>query len=425
MRDVVLRHAERPAQDQGLEHRRVEPAVGLGHARERPVGDRLVLEGHPIRLAMEAVHVAEGDPAVRVGLERLRVAELLDLEVPHERVADRELLVRVVLQAREQPVRGEDEQPGVRERAEQHQRVVVATLAADLLGVHARGLVAMVAVRDQKLRVGQRALQRGDLVRVGNPPERVAGALVVARFRERPAALHTLEGLAGGAARVGKEAEDGGEVCLRRAREPQAVLLRAGVGALVRTDAARPVILHAHAREETGPAARAPVRCRVVLAQDPESRLVLLGEHAPCDPVAHGRRGSLVAISLVLRRLRQVDLDDVVRAARDEVLAQLGVDHVIGGRDHVLERADGLGVIAKGAQGLDVSHRPATLAGAGPGSGPRLAPQSRVDRRIGGQVAILEAERLESMGLVGVWRNLVARSLWVAEVLGSNPSTPT
>ena len=70
---------------------------------------------------------------------------------------------------------------------------------------------------------------------------------------------------------------------------------------------------------------------------------------------------------LALRRLRQVDLDDVVRAARDEVLAQLGVDHVIRGRDHVLERADGLGVVAKGAQGLDVSHRPATLAGAGPG----------------------------------------------------------
>ena len=40
VRDVVLGHAERALQDQRLEHRGVQPAVGLGLALERGVGDR-------------------------------------------------------------------------------------------------------------------------------------------------------------------------------------------------------------------------------------------------------------------------------------------------------------------------------------------------------------------------------------------------
>ena len=160
-------------------------------------------------------------------------------------------------------MRGEDEQPGVRERAEQHQRVVVAALAADLLGVHARGLVAMVAVRDQELRVGQRPCSAAISSASRDPPERVAGALVVACLRERHAALHALEGLAGGAARVGKEAEDGGEVRLRRAREPQAVLLRAR-GGCARADGCGPARSPPRARarrNRSGCARSRPVPC--------------------------------------------------------------------------------------------------------------------------------------------------------------------
>ena len=99
-------------------------------------------------------------------------------------VADRDLLRAVVLQAAEQAVRGEDEQARVLERHEQHEHVAVVALAADLLRVHARGLVAVVAVRDQELGVGERALEGGDAVGVGDPPERVAGALVVGHLGE-------------------------------------------------------------------------------------------------------------------------------------------------------------------------------------------------------------------------------------------------
>ena len=51
----------------------------------------------------------------------------------------------------EQPVRGEDRQPRVLEGDQAHQDVAVVALAADLLGVDARGLVAVVAVGDQQL----------------------------------------------------------------------------------------------------------------------------------------------------------------------------------------------------------------------------------------------------------------------------------
>ena len=116
---------------------------------------------------MEAVHVAElHAPVGLAGRLELVARDLLDLEVAHQRVADGLLLGAVVLQAGEQPVGGEDCEPGVLERAQEHQHVAVLALAADLLGVHAGGLVAVVAVGDQQLGAGQRRLQRRDCVGV-------------------------------------------------------------------------------------------------------------------------------------------------------------------------------------------------------------------------------------------------------------------
>ena len=89
------------------------------------------------------------DSARRLEIRRGR--QLLDLEVAHQRLADRLLLRAVLLQAGEQAVGREHGQAGVGERAEQHQDVAVLALAAHLLGVHARRLVAMVAVGDQQL----------------------------------------------------------------------------------------------------------------------------------------------------------------------------------------------------------------------------------------------------------------------------------
>ena len=160
MGDVVLGHAERAAQDERLEHRGVEPPVGLRHPGERAVGDRLVLERHAVGLAVEAVHVAERDarrrPAARARDGRAS-SSISKSRISASRIAC--CLARVVLEAGEQAVGGEDEQARVGERAEQHQHVAVLALAADLLGVHARGLVAVVAVGDQQLGVGERRLR--------------------------------------------------------------------------------------------------------------------------------------------------------------------------------------------------------------------------------------------------------------------------
>ena len=160
MRDVVLGHAERAAQHERLEHRGVEPAVGLRHAGERVVGDRLVLQRQAERLLDGSCPCSRtrtrSSPAG--GSSSLRVVELLDLEVAHERRrGSRSCLSLSSFRPVSSRWVGKIEQARVVERAEQHQHVAVLALAADLLGVHARGLVAVVAVGDQQLGVGERA----------------------------------------------------------------------------------------------------------------------------------------------------------------------------------------------------------------------------------------------------------------------------
>ena len=62
--------------------------------------------------------------------------------------------------AADEAVGREDRQARVLQRDEAHEHVAVRALAADLLGVHARGLVAVVAVGDQQLGGGERRAGR-------------------------------------------------------------------------------------------------------------------------------------------------------------------------------------------------------------------------------------------------------------------------
>ena len=132
----------------------------------------------------------------------------------------------------------------------------------------------------------------------------------------------------------------------------QPVLPRPRMGALVRSDAAGPVLIHAHAREETGPRAVGAVGRPVVLAENPDRGLVLLDQHAAPTPVGHGGRGLLVA-------RRQIEVDDVVGAPARQLGPHALVDHVVWRCDQVLERTRGRGVVAKRAQRLQVGHRTA------------------------------------------------------------------
>ena len=67
---------------------------------------------------------------------------------------------------------GEDGEAGVVEPGQRHQRVVVRALAADLVAVGAGGLVAVVAVGDQQLGVGEALGDGGVDGRVGRPARR-------------------------------------------------------------------------------------------------------------------------------------------------------------------------------------------------------------------------------------------------------------
>src|SRR6201999_2041952 len=69
---------------------------------------------------------------------------------------------RVGGEAGEQAMGGEDGEAGIVESGERHQRVVLRALAADLVAVGAGGLVAVVAVGDQELGVGEVLDHRGD-----------------------------------------------------------------------------------------------------------------------------------------------------------------------------------------------------------------------------------------------------------------------
>ena len=75
-------------------------------------------------------------------------------------IAARSAAAPGVVEAGQQAVRGEDRQAGIAERDEAHQHVPVPALAAALLGVDARRLVAVVAVGDQQLGGGERRPRR-------------------------------------------------------------------------------------------------------------------------------------------------------------------------------------------------------------------------------------------------------------------------
>ena len=313
MGDVVVRQGERALQDQRLEDRGVEPAVRGRPVGEQRVGDPGVAQREPEGALEVRVDVAEleGRALRRVGRAQRRVLDLLDVEVLAQR--GRERLLAGGLEAADEAVGREDGQPGVLQRDEAHQDVGVGALAAAaLLRVHARGLVAVVSVGDEQLRALERAVHRRDGVRVADPPQAVAGAVGVGRLAVGRLGEDRLDGRPRGPRRVVVEREDGGEVRAGRAREPEAVLLGPGVRALVRADAAGPVVLDPHPGEDPVARAGAAVGSRVVLGERPQGRLVVLDHDALGAPGGERRGRVLVGLG----PLGQVDLDDVVGGAR-------------------------------------------------------------------------------------------------------------
>ena len=250
---------------------------------------------------------------------------------------------------------GKTVRPGSSSEHEQHEHVAVLALAADLVGVDARGLVAVVAVGDQQLRVGQGALERGDGVGVA----RCARACCGCRRGRSPRRRARLGGLrraprAAAPSGSGKRLKMG-ERLARVARVSRSrSSFGPGVGALVGPDAAGAVVLHAHAREEAGAGALRAVGRRVVLAEHPDGRLVLL-TRTPCwrQSSSMSRAAWIVALAAGRSRRRCRGCAPASRAR------MLVVDDVVGRRDHILERAGGVGLVAERPERLNVGHRAA------------------------------------------------------------------
>ena len=146
----------------------------------------------------------------------------LDLEIAPQRVGER--LVLVGAQAADEPMGGKHGQTRILERDQAHEHVPVRPLAADLLGVDARGLIAVVAVGDQQLGAGEHVLHGGDRGGVVDTAQAVDGAVVVGRLRPHIVAAGAAQRGRDGARGIGEQGEDGGEVGLGGAGEPQPIL---------------------------------------------------------------------------------------------------------------------------------------------------------------------------------------------------------
>ena len=201
--------------------------------------------------------------------------------------------------APEEPVGREDLEPGVGGRDEHDHHP--GALGRPCLGARSATarLVAVVAVGDQELPVGER---------LGDALARQPARASCPRPRGRLAIGH-------GDGRVAVvEEEDRLELGARRAQQPQPALLRARVRALVREHGAGLVRLDAQRRDEAVAAPRDPVRADVVLLERPDGRLVVADEHALVEPGPEEPPGLVLGVV-------QGQVDDVVRVARAEAVA--------------------------------------------------------------------------------------------------------
>ncbi len=227
-------------------------------------------------------------------------------------------------------------------------------LAADLLGVLAGGFVAVVAISDQELGWGQRFRDDGNHLGVCDPPEPERRSVVVdglseGRILGEPGD-HRDDEVCG----VVVEGEDGGEVCLRGARQSQPILFRSRVGTFVRSNRARPVFLHTHQREDAVADADYSVRARVLLGEEPHGRRWVAHQDALTLPPGEQLGGVLIAVAVCLR---QIDRDDVVRRLRRQLRALAVVDHVVRRGDHILQAAGFFDVVMECSERFDLGHR--------------------------------------------------------------------
>ena len=145
------------------------------------------------------------------------------------------------------------------------------------------------------------------------------------------------------------EEKDRLELRPRGAKQPEPALFRPAMRALVRENDPVLVGLRPERGDEPRPRASNAVRADVVLREEPVAGLRVPREHALLAPVLHVPAGLLLVVG-------KRQMDDVVGAARQVLLALLGREDVVRRRDQPLQRAGLRLVVALGAERLHHGH---------------------------------------------------------------------
>ncbi len=196
-----------------------------------------------------------------------------------------------------------------------------------------RALVAVVAVGDEQRARGERRE-----LEVGDPPEPRAVDFELGRFGRQLDVEIPVD-----------EQEDRLGLDSGGLEQPLPPLPDLRMRVLVRQHAAGLVRLRGERDDDATPVAPDAVRPDVVLHEQPRRGHVLALEDPARQPLP------VQAPRLVLR-LGEGQVEDVVRAQREESLALVGSDRVVGRRHEVRDRAGRAGV-ADGAKRLQVGHR--------------------------------------------------------------------
>ena len=210
-----------------------------------------------------------------------------------------------------------------------------------------RRLVAVMAVGDDHLRRRHQRLHPLDRRRVGDAPQAVQLAAEVTRLGDRRAAAGRR--LAQQPLGIRGQHEEEADVGPGRLEMPHAVLLGAGVRALVRQHDAARVVGHLAQRDEAGArhlGAAGAVGLRVGIDRRP----LLARPHPIGEPALEDVAGRLIPIAPPFLS-REGDADDVLGAHRVEAVLQLGRDLVVGRRRHgsdVTLLADAIPISAEG-----------------------------------------------------------------------------
>ena len=167
--------------------------------------------------------------------------------------------------------------------------------------------------------------------------------------------------------------EDRREVAAGRPHQFEPVLLGAGQGALVGQDRAGLEVLDPDAGEDAVADVGVAVGPGVFLLHRPDRRLGVPDQGAGLLPGLDrvGSGGVGIALALGLRPglavgLGQVDRDRVVGRLGEQLLPHRRVDHVVGRRDHVLQRPDRVEVVVQSVEGRTsaIAPKPSACLGA-------------------------------------------------------------